>query len=429
MLAVSFFRRIEGGFFEPSFDLANYLRFLSPFFGKILLTSLSLSAGAAAIVVAIAFPFTYIVSRMARRAQTMVLVFVLSVLSLSEVIIGFAWSHSPVAHGGDRKPVHVGWPHGCAPSLHAEPGCAGCGPCLSRIPIRRPDHLSLGVAAGPGTARGGSHVRCVAGRGLPERDAACHAAHNHRCPDPRVRLHPRCIPAASGSRPTPALDPVRPHHRSGHLPIQPPPSRPRWRYSCFWYPSRSSACPLPPRRGQRAAPEMTGWSSRSFVGAVLVFLAAPLVVVAGVSVNRPKQLLFPPEGFSLHWYAELFLRSDWANALSNSVTIAALASLLAVSIALPLAYFIWSRGGVLGARPVRPRHRPLHAAPGRLRPRVHGVLDLGGPVRTCSGNHRLARHLSDRASPRHHLSRSRSRRPPVDRGPRGQWGRTSEPCS
>ena len=92
MLAVSFFRRIEGGFFEPSFDLASYLRFLSPFFGKILLTSLSLSAGAAAIVVAIAFPFTYIVSRMARRAQTMVLVFVLSVLSLSEVIIGFAWS-------------------------------------------------------------------------------------------------------------------------------------------------------------------------------------------------------------------------------------------------------------------------------------------------------------------------------------------------
>ena len=90
---------------------------------------------------------------------------------------------------------------------------------------------------------------------------------------------------------------------------------------------------------------MNGWPSRSFVGAVLVFLAAPLVVVAGVSVNRPKQLLFPPEGFSLHWYAELFARSDWANALTNSVIIAALASLLAVSIALPLAYFIWLRGG------------------------------------------------------------------------------------
>ena len=92
MLAVSFFKRIEAGFFEPTFDLANYLRFLSPFFAKILSTSIGLAAGAAAIVVAIAFPFTYALSRMSRRAQTLMLVFILSVLSLSEVIIGFAWS-------------------------------------------------------------------------------------------------------------------------------------------------------------------------------------------------------------------------------------------------------------------------------------------------------------------------------------------------
>ena len=90
---------------------------------------------------------------------------------------------------------------------------------------------------------------------------------------------------------------------------------------------------------------MTGWPAKAFVTLVLVFLAAPLVVVAGVSVNRPKRLLFPPEGFSLHWYAELFTRNDWANALTNSVIIAALAGLLAVSVALPLALFIWSRGG------------------------------------------------------------------------------------
>ena len=92
MLAVSFFKRIEGGFFEPSFELANYIRFLSPFFGKILFTSIALAAGAAAIVIVIAFPFTYIVSRMDRSVQTIILVFILSVLSLSEVIIGFAWS-------------------------------------------------------------------------------------------------------------------------------------------------------------------------------------------------------------------------------------------------------------------------------------------------------------------------------------------------
>ena len=93
---------------------------------------------------------------------------------------------------------------------------------------------------------------------------------------------------------------------------------------------------------------MSGWASRGFVAAVLVFLAAPLVVVCGVSVNAPKRLLFPPEGFSLKWYGELFVKNDWANALTNSVTISVLAGLLAVSVALPLALCIWSRGGVRG---------------------------------------------------------------------------------
>ncbi|MCY4458873.1 MAG: ABC transporter permease [Albidovulum sp.] len=92
MLAVSFFQRIEGGFFEPAFVLSNYVRFLTPFFGKILATSVGLSATAATIVVAVAFPFAYVLSRMPRRRQTTILVFILSVLSLSEVIVGFAWS-------------------------------------------------------------------------------------------------------------------------------------------------------------------------------------------------------------------------------------------------------------------------------------------------------------------------------------------------
>ena len=92
ILSVSFFARVEGGLFEPSFELTNYIRFLSPFFGRILLVSITLAASTTAIVVAIAFPFSYIVSRMNSRAQSVILVFILSVLSLSEVIIGFAWS-------------------------------------------------------------------------------------------------------------------------------------------------------------------------------------------------------------------------------------------------------------------------------------------------------------------------------------------------
>jgi putative spermidine/putrescine transport system permease protein len=92
MLAVSFFHRVEGAFFEPAFELANYARFLSPFFGKALVFSLWISGLAAVVVICVAFPFTYFLTRMRRGPQVRYLVFILAVLSLSEVIIGFSWS-------------------------------------------------------------------------------------------------------------------------------------------------------------------------------------------------------------------------------------------------------------------------------------------------------------------------------------------------
>lgn len=92
MLAVSFFHRVETAFYEPAFELANYARFLTPFFTKALGFSLWLCGLAAVIVVTVAFPFTYLLTRMRRSSQVRFLVFILAVLSLSEVIIGFTWS-------------------------------------------------------------------------------------------------------------------------------------------------------------------------------------------------------------------------------------------------------------------------------------------------------------------------------------------------
>lgn len=86
---------------------------------------------------------------------------------------------------------------------------------------------------------------------------------------------------------------------------------------------------------------MSNAARNLFMALVLMFMAAPLVIVAGVSVNAEKQLLFPPQGFSLGWYLELFIQADWLNALKNSLIIAVLSAALAVSIAFPLAYFIW----------------------------------------------------------------------------------------
>lgn len=92
MIAVSFFRRDPAGFYTPDFVVDNYGRFLSAFFGGVLGFSLMLAIMVALICVAIAFPFTWLLSQAARRIQIVWLVALLSVLSLSEVIIGFAWS-------------------------------------------------------------------------------------------------------------------------------------------------------------------------------------------------------------------------------------------------------------------------------------------------------------------------------------------------
>jgi putative spermidine/putrescine transport system permease protein len=92
MVAISFFQRIQGSFYEPAFVLDNYARFLTAFFGGVLGFSLFLSGLVALICVAVGLPFTYLLTRMSRRVQVGWLIGLLAILSLSEVIIGFAWS-------------------------------------------------------------------------------------------------------------------------------------------------------------------------------------------------------------------------------------------------------------------------------------------------------------------------------------------------
>jgi putative spermidine/putrescine transport system permease protein len=88
---------------------------------------------------------------------------------------------------------------------------------------------------------------------------------------------------------------------------------------------------------------MTSIFRRSYFFLIALFLALPLIVVAGVSVNQKQTLAFPPQGFSTSWYGEIFLNTEWRNALMASVTLAFLSAALAVAIALPLAWFLWRR--------------------------------------------------------------------------------------
>ncbi|MBB4018779.1 putative spermidine/putrescine transport system permease protein [Chelatococcus caeni] len=81
--------------------------------------------------------------------------------------------------------------------------------------------------------------------------------------------------------------------------------------------------------------------TRLFMALVALVLAAPIVVVAGVSFNAQRTLTFPPVGFSLAWFGEVFTDAGWRGALLTSLAIAAGSAALAVAIAFPLAWFLW----------------------------------------------------------------------------------------
>jgi putative spermidine/putrescine transport system permease protein len=92
MVAISFFARQPGGFYTPAFVMANYRSLFTELFARVMVFSIYIAALCAVICVAVGFPFTYFITRMRRKAQVIWLVLLVSVLSLSAVIIGFAWS-------------------------------------------------------------------------------------------------------------------------------------------------------------------------------------------------------------------------------------------------------------------------------------------------------------------------------------------------
>jgi putative spermidine/putrescine transport system permease protein len=78
----------------------------------------------------------------------------------------------------------------------------------------------------------------------------------------------------------------------------------------------------------------------TLTGFVVVFLAAPLVVVGVASFNQGRYLDFPPQSFSLSWYAQLWTDTGWRSAIERSLLIATTSAALAVAIATPLAYVL-----------------------------------------------------------------------------------------
>ncbi|MGV6850041.1 MAG: ABC transporter permease [Marinibacterium sp.] len=104
----------------------------------------------------------------------------------------------------------------------------------------------------------------------------------------------------------------------------------------FWLATGRYRAPL--------APYLTGgqvlwfYTFRVIVGLILIFLITPILVVMPLSFNAqdfftftPEMLHFDPAGYSLKHYRDFFSNSAWQQALRNSVLIAPMATLLAVT--------------------------------------------------------------------------------------------------
>ncbi len=65
---------------------------------------------------------------------------------------------------------------------------------------------------------------------------------------------------------------------------------------------------------------------------IVAFLSIPTVVVFAVSVNPGEILAFPPEGFSLAWYAKALTYPQFQRAIRNSLWVTTISTVLAVTL-------------------------------------------------------------------------------------------------
>lgn len=100
VLAISFGEKIEGAAWHWAFDLSQYQRFfvglewpdsVSFLYSQKLFYSFYYATVGALLAVTLAFPFTWLMTRQSRRVQTLWLVVLLSIVSLSEVFVVMGW--------------------------------------------------------------------------------------------------------------------------------------------------------------------------------------------------------------------------------------------------------------------------------------------------------------------------------------------------
>ncbi|MEG0307495.1 MAG: ABC transporter permease [Clostridium sp.] len=75
-----------------------------------------------------------------------------------------------------------------------------------------------------------------------------------------------------------------------------------------------------------------------FVFLVYIFLFAPLIIIALTSIGTESYIAFPPKGFSLQWFANIFKSKSFMDTMGTSFFISIVATFTALLIGMPAAY-------------------------------------------------------------------------------------------
>ncbi len=97
---------------------------------------------------------------------------------------------------------------------------------------------------------------------------------------------------------------------------------------------------LRPPRGDRARRPMARGALWAVVLTIIGFLVLPALIVVPVSFTAGRFVNFPPEGFSLKWYATYLESSVWMEATLRSFAVAALTGVLAMLLGVPAAFML-----------------------------------------------------------------------------------------
>ena len=79
--------------------------------------------------------------------------------------------------------------------------------------------------------------------------------------------------------------------------------------------------------------DRVNWFSKLITILTYTFIHAPMIIIVAVSFNPSAAITFPPEGFSLKWYQNIFTgHTDFVTGFANSIKIAVIATIFDIFI-------------------------------------------------------------------------------------------------